>query len=58
MYVGPMIRLALASLALVVLLGSPIAALAQDDVGSAAWLSGCWVASAGDVRNNPCKSVA
>ncbi len=34
-----------------VLLGSPIDALAQDDVGSAAWLSGCWVASAGDVRS-------
>ena len=34
-----------------VLLGSPIAALAQNDVGSAAWLGGCWVASAGDVRS-------
>ena len=33
------------------LLGSPITTLAQDDVGSAAWLSGCWVASAGDVRS-------
>ena len=48
MYVVLMIRLALASL---VLLGSPIAALAQDDVDSAVWLSGCWVASAGDVRS-------
>ena len=34
-----------------VLLGSPMAALAQDDVDSAAWLSGCWVASAGDVHS-------
>ena len=34
-----------------VLLGSPMAALAQDDVGSAAWLRGCWVASAGDVHS-------
>ncbi len=34
-----------------VLLGSPMAALAQDDVDSATWLSGCWVASAGDVRS-------
>lgn len=34
-----------------VLLGSPLAALAQDDLGSAAWLTGCWVASAGDVRS-------
>ncbi len=34
-----------------VLLGSPNTMLAQDDVGSAAWLSGCWVASAGDVRS-------
>ena len=33
-----------------VLLCSPIAARAQDDVDQAAWLSGCWVASAGDVR--------
>ena len=44
-YVDPMTRLAL----FLLLLGSPIAALAQDDVGSVAWLSGCWVASAGDV---------
>ena len=51
MYVVPMIRLALASLASLVLLGSPIAALAQDDVDSAVWLSGCWVASAGDIRS-------
>lgn len=43
----PMIRPALSF----VLLASPIAALAQDDVGSAAWLSGCWVASASDVRS-------
>ncbi len=34
-----------------VLLGAPIDALAQDDVGSTAWLSGCWVASADDVRS-------
>ena len=33
-----------------VLLGSPTAALAQNDVDSVAWLSGCWVASAGEVR--------
>ena len=62
MYVVPMTRLALFEhlgtlrpagllVAPLVLLGSPIAALAQDDVGSAAWLSGCWVASAGDVRS-------
>ena len=37
--------------ALCMLLASPMVALAQDDVGSAAWLSGCWVASAGDVRS-------
>ncbi|HIF22947.1 MAG TPA: hypothetical protein EYQ27_13835, partial [Gemmatimonadetes bacterium] len=46
-YVVPMIRPALSF----VLLASPIAALAQDDVGSAAWLSGCRVASASDVRS-------
>ena len=54
MYLVLMIRLApasLASLASLVILGTPIAALAQDDVDSAAWLSGCWVASAGDVRS-------
>ena len=34
-----------------VLLGSPNTMLAQDDVDSAAWLSGCWVASAGEVRS-------
>ena len=39
-----------------VLLGSPTAASGQttspiqDDVDQAAWLSGCWLASAGDVR--------
>ena len=32
------------------LLCSPTAALAQDDVGSVAWLSGCWVADAGHER--------
>ncbi len=32
------------------LLGSPVAASAQHDVDQAAWLGGCWVASAGDVR--------
>ncbi len=37
--------------ALFVLLGSPMVALAQDDVASAAWLSGCWVASSGNVRS-------
>ena len=37
---------------LLVLLGSTIPVLAQDDVDSAAWLSGCWVASAGDVRSD------
>ncbi len=42
--------------ALLVLLAGPIAALpraalAQDDVDSAAWLSGCWIASAGDSRS-------
>ena len=35
-----------------VLLSSPAAALAQNDVNSMAWLSGCWVASAGDVRTD------
>jgi hypothetical protein len=38
-----------------VFLGSPLVALAQGDVGSdvdsAAWLSGCWVTSAGGVRS-------
>ena len=41
-----MIRFAVFPLLLV----SPIAALAQSDVSSAAWLSGCWVASADDER--------
>ncbi len=45
------LRLAGLLCAPLVLLGSPIDALAQDDVGSAAWLSGCWVASDGDVRS-------
>jgi hypothetical protein len=34
-----------------VLLAFPMAAVAQDDVASAAWLSGCWVTSAADVRS-------
>ncbi len=46
------LRLAGLLVAPLVLLGSPIAALAQDDVRSAAWLSGCWVASDGDVRSD------
>lgn len=37
--------------ALCMLLASPMVTLAQDDVDSAAWLNGCWVASAGDVRS-------
>ncbi len=41
-----------------VLLGSPMAALAQDDVGSAAWLRGCWVASAGDVRSEEVRNLS
>ena len=46
------LRPAVLLVAPLVLLGSPTAALAQDDVGSVAWLSGCWVASAGDVRTD------
>ncbi len=38
-------------LAFFLLLGFPIAALAQDDVSSATWLSGCWVASSGETRS-------
>jgi len=38
-------------LAFLLLLGFPIAALAQDDVSSATWLSGCWVASSGETRS-------
>ena len=51
-----MIRLPRLLTASVVLLAGPIAALpqaalAQDDVEAAAWLSGCWIASAGDSRS-------
>ncbi len=44
------LRPAVLLVAPLVLLCPPTAALAQDDVDSVAWLSGCWVADAGDER--------
>ena len=46
------LRPAVLFVAPLLLLGSPTAALAQNHVDSVAWLSGCWVASAGNVRTD------